>query len=67
MNFVMFVLNKFFNKNPSEAERLMLEVHDKGCGVAGVYAKEQAELRALETMKLARINSYPLHLSIEED
>src|SRR5688572_922984 len=41
--YVVHILQKFFKKNETDATQLMLEVHHKGAGVAGVYTHEIAE------------------------
>jgi ATP-dependent Clp protease adaptor protein ClpS len=43
MEFVVHILERFFNKNRSEATRIMLHVHRRGVGVCGVYTYEVAE------------------------
>src|SRR5213594_2035424 len=48
MEFVVHVLERFFNKNRSEAERIMLHVHRRGVGVCGVYTYEVAETKVTQ-------------------
>ena len=40
MEFVVHVLERFFNKGREEATRIMLHVHHKGVGICGVYTYE---------------------------
>lgn len=67
MDFVVYVLKRFFQKSPEEAENIMLEVHHKGQGVAGVYSKEVAEMKALQTEQYAKLNQYPLKTLLEPE
>ena len=41
MEFVILVLQKFFNKNSGEAQAIMLEVHTRGFGICGIYTFEE--------------------------
>lgn len=66
MDFVTEVLKQFFGKNEAEAEAVMLAIHEKGLGVAGVYTKEIATQKASETMKAAAMYGHPLKSSIRE-
>ena len=66
MDFVVYVLQTIFHRSESDAIRLMLQVHQQGFGVAGVFTHEIAEMKASETMELARANEYPLLCTLEE-
>lgn len=65
MEFVLLVLQKFFNKNPADAQTIMLEVHHKGFGVCGIYTYEVAESKVAKVVKYARDNGHPLKCSTE--
>ena len=65
MEFVVLLLEKVFNKSTPEATRIMLNVHQQGIGVAGVYHKEIAETKMAIVHDLAQKNEYPLRCSIE--
>jgi ATP-dependent Clp protease adaptor protein ClpS len=67
MEFVVHVLQRFFNKTTEEATRIMLHVHQKGVGVCGVYTFEVAETKVTQTMDLARKNQHPLQCTLEKD
>ncbi len=67
MDFVTHVLQKFFNKSPEEAKQVMLDVHQKGQGVAGVFSFEVAETKVFLTNNLAKQNKYPLKCTMEKD
>jgi ATP-dependent Clp protease adaptor protein ClpS len=65
MEFVILVLQKYFNKNPSEAQTIMLEIHMLGFGMCGIYTFEVAESKASKVVKYARENGHPLKCSTE--
>lgn len=65
--FVVFVLKKFFHKNDAEATHIMLCVHHKGSGVAGVYPKDIAVTKVDAVQKLAREHGMPLRLTAEPE
>jgi len=67
MEFVVHVLQQFFNRSPQEATDIMLHVHRRGVGVCGVYTYELAETKMNQTMDLARENQNPLQCTIEKD
>ncbi len=65
MEFVVDVLRRFFDKDPTEATRIMLMVHYTGVGVAGVYPAEIAETKAAQATEYARAHEYPLLITTE--
>jgi ATP-dependent Clp protease adaptor protein ClpS len=65
MDFVVLVLRRFFAKTEEEASQIMLEVHHKGAGVAGVYSLEIAEMKSLQVSQYARQNQHPLKCTVE--
>ena len=66
MEFVVFVLMSVFHHEESTATQIMLHVHKKGVGVAGVYTKEIAETRIGRVHELAKEHEFPLRCSMEE-
>jgi ATP-dependent Clp protease adaptor protein ClpS len=64
--FVVQVLQYVFHKEATEAVQIMLHVHRKGIGVAGVYPYEVAETKVALVESLARQHEYPLKCSMEE-
>ena len=66
MDFVVMVLESVFHKNSMEANQIMLNVHQKGVGVAGVYTRDVAETKVALVHDMARNNEYPLKCSIEK-
>ncbi len=67
MEFVVHVLQVFFNKGREEATRIMLTVHHKGAGVCGVYTREVAETKVNQVMDLARRHEHPLQCIMEKE
>ena len=66
MDFVVMVLETIFHKNTMEANRIMLNVHQQGIGVAGIYSRDVAETKVVLVHDLARKNEHPLKCSIEK-
>jgi len=67
MEFVVLVLERFFNKGREEATRIMLHVHQKGVGICGVYTYEIAETKVTQTVDYARKNQHPLQCTLEKE
>lgn len=66
MDFVILVLRRFFNKNEEEAAKIMLDVHQKGSGVAGVFTLEVAEMKVMQVNQFAQGNQHPLKCTLKE-
>jgi ATP-dependent Clp protease adaptor protein ClpS len=66
MEFVVLLLEKVFSKSTAEATRIMLNVHQQGIGVAGIYNREIAETKVAVVHDLARKNEFPLRCSLEK-
>ena len=66
MEFVVDVLMQVFNKSFEAATAIMLNVHQKGVGVCGVYPLEVAETKIETVHSLARENGFPLRCTLEE-
>ena len=66
MDFVVLVLRRFFGKSDEEAHKIMLDVHKKGSGTAGVYTLEVAEMKVMQVNQFAQLNQHPLKGSLEE-
>lgn len=67
MDFVVYVLKMFFNHDDVSAQKIMLDVHQKGAGIAGVYSFEIAETKSYQANQLSKQNKYPLKTTIEEE
>jgi ATP-dependent Clp protease adaptor protein ClpS len=65
MEFVVAMLMKHFHKPPAEALHIMLQVHHKGAGIAGVYTRDVAETKVAEVIDEARQEGMPLLLTVE--
>ncbi len=66
MEFVVMILERFFNKSHEEANNIMLHVHQKGVGVCGVFTYEVAETKVTQVMDLAREHQHPLQCTLEK-
>lgn len=66
MEFVVEVLEKVFRKARAEATRIMLNVHNEGVGLCGIYTAEIAETKIDIVHALARKAGFPLLCSVEE-
>ncbi|MFC4452982.1 ATP-dependent Clp protease adapter ClpS [Deinococcus sonorensis] len=67
MEFVVMVLTRYFRKSLADAETIMLNVHQRGSGLAGVYTREVAETKAAQVTAHARQEGHPLALSLEPE
>ncbi|HVY86024.1 MAG TPA: ATP-dependent Clp protease adapter ClpS [Caulobacterales bacterium] len=67
MEFVVYVLERFFNKTREEATTIMLHVHQNGVGVCGVFTYEVAETKVAQVLDLARRNEHPLQCTMEKE
>ena len=67
MEFVVYVLQRFFGMSSGQATAIMLNVHQRGVGVCGVFSYEVAEAKATQVMDYARQNEHPLQLQIEKE
>ncbi|HEX4922987.1 MAG TPA: ATP-dependent Clp protease adapter ClpS [Bdellovibrionales bacterium] len=67
MDFVVLVLTKFFRKSEVEATEIMLHVHHKGFGVAGIYPQEIAETKVFEVNSYSQKSQFPLKCIMEKE
>jgi ATP-dependent Clp protease adaptor protein ClpS len=67
MEFVVHVLERFFNKAREDATRIMLHVHQKGVGICGVFTYEVAETKVTQVIDFARQHQHPLQCTMERD
>lgn len=66
MDFVIHVLQKFFNKDYTESTKIMLQVHHQGAGVCGVFSHEIAETKVYQVNQYSRQNRHPLKCTMEK-
>ncbi|WP_288221119.1 ATP-dependent Clp protease adaptor ClpS [uncultured Clostridium sp.] len=67
MEFVVAILNIIFNKDLEEANKIMMDVHKNGKGIAGVYPYDIAISKANKAMLIAKNEGFPFKLTVEED
>ena len=67
MEFVVHILERFFNKPRQEAEQIMLHVHHRGVGVCGVFTYEVAETKVTQVMLFAKEHQHPLQCTMEKE
>jgi len=67
MEFVVHILERFFNKNRQEATDIMLHVHRRGVGICGIFTFEIAESKVAQVMDYARANEQPLQCTMEKE
>ena len=66
MEFVVLVLKRYFRMDLEQATRVMLQVHQKGVGVCGIFPFEVAETKVNQVMDFARENQHPLQCTLEK-
>ena len=66
MDFVIEILTRFFQKSREESERIMLQVHHQGRGVAGIYTYEIAETKVAMVNQFSQEHGHPLKTIMEE-
>lgn len=66
MDFVVMLLMRIFRKSESEAETIMLKIHNEGSAIVGTYYKDIALSKAHVATQLARANNFPLKITTTE-
>ncbi|PCI59610.1 MAG: ATP-dependent Clp protease adapter ClpS [Kordiimonadales bacterium] len=67
MEFVVIILQRFFHMTMEEATDVMLQVHQSGVGVCGVFTYEVAETKVNMVLTFAKQNEHPLQCTMEKD
>lgn len=67
MDFVVYVLQIFFNLPHEKATQIMLMVHTQGKAVCGIFTRDIAETKAHQVNHYAREKGYPLLATIEKE
>ncbi len=65
MEFVVHILENFFTMDRAKATRIMLDVHNTGKGICGVFPKDIAETRTLQVNNYSKKHNHPLMCSME--
>jgi ATP-dependent Clp protease adaptor protein ClpS len=65
MDFVVFILKDIFHKDHEAAVGVMMEIHNKGEGICGVYTRDVADTKAELVITISRRNEYPLQCRVE--
>jgi len=66
MEFVVLVLQRFFSMDIEDATRVMLQDHQQGVAVCGVFTYEVAETKVTQVIDFARENQHPLQCTLEK-
>ncbi|MBS0584604.1 MAG: ATP-dependent Clp protease adapter ClpS [Proteobacteria bacterium] len=66
MDFVVVVLQTFFNMDRERATQVMLHVHTRGRGVCGVFTREVAETKVTQVNEFSRSHQHPLLCTLEK-
>ena len=66
MEFVVLVVERFFNKSHEDAYHIMMHVHQNGVGECGVFTYEVAETKVTQVMDFARKHQHPLQCVMEK-
>ena len=67
MEFVILVLEKFFNKDRMMATKIMLAIHHEGYGVCGLYTHDVANTKVVQVNDFSRANEHPLLCTLEAE
>ncbi len=65
MEFVVYILEDFFNMNREKATQVMLQVHTEGKAVCGIFTRDIAETKAALVNQCAEDNEHPLKCEID--
>ncbi len=67
MEFVIEVLQKFFAMSQERATQVMLQVHNEGSAVCGIYPKDIADTKVAQVSAFAKQHGHPLRCLTEEN
>jgi ATP-dependent Clp protease adaptor protein ClpS len=67
MDFVVDILISIFHKTHQQAEQIMLQIHEKGKAIVGVYTYEIAVTKAQQVKQRAKQHEFPLLATVEEE
>lgn len=66
MDFVIHILQDFFNMNSEKASQIMMNVHTRGIGVCGIFTRDIAETKVALVNQFSKENEHPLKCSMEK-
>lgn len=66
MEFVIEVLQRFFDMGREHALQIMLKVHNEGSAVCGIYSRDVAETKVAQVSEFAKQHGHPLRCGMEE-
>lgn len=66
-DFVVWILETIFHKPRGEAFAIMMNVHQSGMGLAGIYTHDVAETKVKSTRQLAEQHEFPLLVTMEPE
>ena len=66
MEFVVYVIQKFFGFDHSKSTEIMLQIHNDGKGYCGAFSQEIAETKSQQINRFSKENEHPLKTDIEE-
>ena len=66
MEFVVEVLERFFKKSREQATQIMLQVHNKGSSVCGIYPLDIADTKVSQVLDFAKEHGHPLQCNMQE-
>lgn len=67
MEFVVHILEEFFDMDRPRATRIMLTVHTQGKGICGVFTREIAETKVAQVNEYSRKHQHPLLCTMEAE
>ena len=66
MEFVVTILQNFFDMSSEKATRIMLTVHTQGKAVCGIFTRDVAETKVDQVNDYSRNHQHPLMCTMEE-
>ena len=67
MDFVIVVIMDVFNFSFQKASSIMMQVHEKGKGIAGAYSKEIALMKVKKCNQIAQLEGHPFLVTMEQE
>lgn len=67
MAFVVSLLVEFFHHSDETAVKLMMDIHQKGAAICGIYPKDIAESKVMQVETYCRKHGHPLCCQYECD